>query len=118
MLQFEVDFFKKADGSCPVMEFLDSLDVKMRAKIARLILLLENNGNGLREPYSKALGEGIYELRAIQGNNITRVLYFFISGNKIILTNGFIKKTQRTPQAELDIAKRYRIEYLNRKGDC
>lgn len=115
MPQFKVDFFRKTNGSCPVKEFLDSLDAKMRAKVLRQILLLENNGYELREPYSKALGDGIFEVRAIQGNDISRVLYFFVEGNKIILTNGFIKKTQKTPHMELYAAKRYRKEYMSRK---
>ena len=64
----------------------------MRAKLFRLLELLEEKGNTLREPYSKSLDD---EIRAKQGSNITRVLYFFYIGNKIILTNGFIKKSQK-----------------------
>ena len=69
----------------------------------------------MREPYSKFLSDGIYELRAVQGNNITRVLYFFVVGQKIILTNGFVKKTQKTPESEIDLAKKYRKDYESRK---
>ena len=77
MQNFEVVFFKKENGSCPVEKFLNSLDVKMRAKLLRTISLLEKNGSQLREPYSKSLGDGIFEIRTKQGNDITRVLYFF-----------------------------------------
>ncbi len=111
---FDIDFFHKTDNSCPVAEFLDSLDYKMRAKLLRLIMLLEENGNELREPYSKSLGDGIFELRAQQGSNITRILYFFVINHKIILTNGFTKKSQKTPKAEIDLAKKYRYEYLSK----
>lgn len=111
---FDVDFFRKQDGSCPVEDFLDTLDTKMRAKILRLVMLLEQNGNELREPYSKPLGDGIFELRAKQGSDITRVLYFFVIGHKIILTNGFIKKSLKTPRSEIELAKRYRADYLSR----
>lgn len=117
MGRFKVDFYEKLDGFCPVCEFLDSLDDKMRAKLLRLIMLLEENGYELREPYSKVLGDGIFEIRAQQGNNITRVLYFFISGKRIILTNGFVKKTARAPKAEIELAKKYRMDYLMRKGE-
>ena len=41
--------------------------------------------------------------------------YFFVIGQKIILTNGFIKKTQKTPKAEIALAKKYRNDYLNRE---
>lgn len=115
MQGFEVNFFRKEDGSCPVEEFLSSLDAKMRAKILMVISLLEANGPQLREPYSKSLDDGIFELRAKQGNNITRVLYFFFVGKQVILTNGFVKKTQKTPATEITTAKKYRAEYLNRR---
>lgn len=92
---FEVEFYEKSDGTYPAEEFILSQDVKMRAKLFRLLELLELKGHELREPYSKSLSDGIFEIRAIQGNNITRVLYFFVVGKKIILTNGFVKKTQK-----------------------
>lgn len=95
MSNYIINFFKKQDGSCPVEEFLDSLDNKMRAKILLAIALLETNGPQLREPYSKPLGDGIFEIRAKQGNNITRTLYFFYDGKQIILTNGFVKKNAK-----------------------
>lgn len=68
----------------------------------------------LREPYSKHLEDGIFELRNKVGSDITRVLYFFAIGETIVLTNGFTKKTQKTPKSEIQKAKDYRNEYLNR----
>lgn len=119
MQGFEVNFFRKENGDCPIEEFLSSLDGKMRAKLLVGVALLEKNGPQLREPYSKHLGDGIFEIRAKQGNNITRALYFFFVGKQIILTNGFTKKTQKTPLAEIAAAKKYRAEFLerNRKGN-
>ena len=67
--KYEIDFYRKNDNTCPMEDFLNSLEYKMRAKMLRLIMLLEQNGNELREPYSKFLSDGIYELRARQGNN-------------------------------------------------
>ncbi len=116
MEKFSIEYYIKDDGSCPVQDFINSLDKKMRAKLLRLQLLLEQNGNTLTEPYSKHLEEGIFELRAQQGNNIARALYFFMVGQKIIITNGFIKKTQRTPKKELKLAKKYRTEYMKKVG--
>ena len=81
MQRFEVEYFEKEDGTYPAEEFILSQDVKMRAKLFRLLELLEEKGNTLREPYSKSLDDGIFEIRAKQGNNITRVLYFFYIGN-------------------------------------
>ena len=51
------------------------------------------------------------------GSNISRVLYFFYIGQYIILTNSFIKKTQKTPTNEIIKAKKYRDDYLRRKED-
>ena len=76
---------------------------------------LEENGPALREPFSKPLGDGIFEIRAKQGSNISRVLYFFVIGRKIILTNGFVKKTAKTPPGEIERAKRYRADFQRRK---
>lgn len=73
----------------------------MLAKLLGTLSLLETNGTQLREPYSKSLGDGIFELRAKQSSNITRILYFFVVGHQIILTNGFVKKTQKTPPRKL-----------------
>ena len=104
-MQFMVAFYEKSDGTKPAVEFLQSLDNKMRAKMLRAIGLLQEFGGDLREPFSKPLGDGIFELRAQVGNNISRVLYFFIVGKRIILTNGFIKKTQKTPEREIALAR-------------
>lgn len=113
---FDVEFYKKSDGTYPAEEFILSQDVKMKTKLFRLLELLELKGNELREPYSKSLSDGIFEIRANQGNNITRVLYFFVVGKKIILTNGFVKKTQKTPENEIELAKKYREDY-ERRGE-
>ena len=111
MSKFEIIFYEKEDGTMPAQDFLDSLDDKMRAKM----ILMKTNGNRLREPYSKPLDDGIMELRAVVGTNISRVLYFFVVGQKVILTNGFIKKTQKTPKKEITLAQKYREDYIARE---
>ena len=115
MAKYQVIFFEKEDGTEPAKEFLDSLDTKMLAKMARTISMLQENGAALREPYSKPLKDGIFELRAKVGSDITRVLYFFFVGRRIILVNGFVKKTQKTPKAEIDKAIAFREEYIKRE---
>lgn len=115
MQEYEIEFYDKADGSEPAKDFILSLDTKMQAKVLRTVSLLREVGPSLREPYSKSLSDGIFEIRTKFGSDITRVLYFFVIGKKIILTNGFIKKTQKTPPAEIELAKQYRADYLSRK---
>ena len=99
----------------PAKEFLLSLDYDMRAKMIRTLELLQKNGPALREPYSKELEDGIFELRAKHGTNISRLMYFCDEGRIILLTNGFVKKTQKTPKREIDLAKAYRTDYYARK---
>ena len=115
MKKFEVEFYETETGRQPAKEFLLSLDKKMRAKMLHMISILQDNGNELREPYSKHLSDGIFELRANVGSDITRVLYFFYVDRQIILTNGFIKKTMKTHPKEIVLAKKYRADYLLRR---
>lgn len=114
---FDVQFYEKTDGTRPAEEFLDSLDVKMRAKMLGTLLILQKIGNMLREPHSKPLEDGIFEVRAKVGSDITRVLYFFCVGKKIILANGFVKKQSKTPRPVIDLAKKYRADYMERYGE-
>ena len=112
--KFTVEFYEKENGEQPARDFLLSLDKKMRAKMMMIIGVLQDNGNELREPYSKHLSEGIFELRAKVGTDISRVLYFFYVDQHIVLTNGFVKKTQKTPRAVLELAKKYRDDHMRR----
>ena len=108
---YEIIFYDTNEGKCPVEAFLESLSPILQAKALRTIDLLEQNGPLLREPYSKMIGDGLLELRVKQGNDIVRLLYFFIIGKKIIITNGFTKKTNKTPVSEIELAKRYKQDY-------
>jgi phage-related protein len=110
-----VEFYENQNGEQPVKNFILSQTPKMQAKIVRNIELLAERGNELREPYSKHLEDGIFEIRSKISSDISRILYFFVFGNKIILTNGFVKKSQKTPRSEISLAKKYRNDYLNRE---
>lgn len=114
MAGFKVIAYEKENGEIPVEEFLETINPKMRAKIFGLLGILQEKGNMLREPYSKHLDDGIFELRCKFGSDITRVLYFFYYEGKIILTNGFVKKTPKTPAEEIQIAKDRRKNYIER----
>jgi phage-related protein len=114
---FEVVFYGLIDGTEPAKDFLDELDPKMFAKMIRAIEVLKAGGTTVREPYSKHLDDGIVEVRAQVGSDISRILYFFFVDHRIILTHGFIKKTQKTPRSEIERAKKYRADYLSREED-
>lgn len=112
MQGFEVIIYTKADGKTPVNEFLYSLPNKLRAKALGELKILAEYGNELREPYTKYIGDGIFELRIKQGSDIARVLHFFYDGKRIVVTNGFLKKTMKIPKREIALARRIREEYL------
>ena len=112
---FDIDFYTLPNGKKPVEVFLDSLDENMRAKAIASLTILSEYGNMLREPYSKPIGKGLFELRIKFASDITRIFYFFYVDNKIILTNGFVKKTQKTPPNEIKRAIKYKTEYEGRK---
>lgn len=111
----KIVFYTDLRGRRPVEDFLDSLDIKMRQKMLRSIKALQEMGTDLRMPLSEALGDGIFELRAQVGSNITRVMYFFFVGDRAVLTHGFVKKTQKTPVKEIERAKELRDEYIRRQ---
>ena len=111
---FETEFYRLPNGVAPIEEFLDSLSPKMRSKAVFTLSILEEHGNRLREPFSKSLGDGLFELRIKFASDITRIFYFFVVDNKIILSNGFVKKTVKTPKSELDLARKYKADYERR----
>jgi len=111
---FELLFYTLDNGTVPVEEFLDSLEPKMRVKAVRSLQLLEEFGNQLREPHSKHITDGIFEHRIKFSNDIARIFYFFIINQQIVVTNGFVKKTQKTPQSQIDLAKEYKSNFERR----
>ena len=111
---FEVNYYRTKNGKSPVADFIDSLEPKMQAKAVATIDILSEYGNHLREPYSKPMGDGLFELRIRFSDNIARIFYFFIIDNTIILTNGFIKKTAKTPKEEIALARKYKQDYERR----
>ena len=114
-MQFQVEFYETEEGRIPTQEFLDSLEPKMNAKMVGLMEILEEKGFSLREPYTAPLEDGVFELRAVQGSNIARALFFFYIEGRIVITHGFIKKTQKTPRPQIELAKKYRDDFLKRQ---
>lgn len=116
MGKFTVIFYEKEDGSKPAYDFINTLSSKMRARIYKIASTLEVYGTQARMPYSEYLKDGIFQIRAQQEGNISRVLYFFAVGQTIVLTNGFTKKTPKNPPAEIELAKKYRADYERREA--
>lgn len=117
MDNYQVIFYEADDGSAPALDYIKSQSVKMRARLYKTLDLLAEYGPRLRMPYSESLQDGIFQIRAQQEGNISRVLYFFTVGKTIVLTNGFTKKTQKTPPAEIELAKKYRADYERKEAN-
>ncbi|MEI7482579.1 MAG: type II toxin-antitoxin system RelE/ParE family toxin [Elusimicrobiota bacterium] len=111
---YYIEFYQTPCADCPASNFLAGLQVKVRAKTAKWLQLLQEEGPDLKRPYADMLRDGIRELRISFGHVEVRLLYF-IEGKTIVLTNGFLKKTQQTPALEIERAKRYRAGWLRLK---
>ena len=78
----------------------------------RLTALMIEFGPNLGMPHTRAMGEGLFELRVTGQEGLARVFYCTVVHKRIIMLHGFIKKSQKTPKRELDIAKRRLQEVL------
>lgn len=110
--KLDVKFFKTSSGNEPVREWLLSLSKQERAIIGEEILKVQYCWP-IGKPIVDNLGNGMWEVRIKLHDKIARVL-FYINQRDMILLNGFIKKTQKTPKPELDLAlKRKKIHEVN-----
>ena len=110
---YEIGFYATASNDCPVKELLAAMPEKHAAKAAKFFQLLKNEGPNLPRPYADVLRGKIRELVVDVQHHGYRFLYFF-AGRTIVITHGFLKKTQRTPPAEIDRAERYMNDWLRR----
>jgi phage-related protein len=112
---YNIIFYRDRTGKQPVKEYLIELS-KRNDKDSRInynklndyITLLKAHGLSLREPYIKHIDGNIWELKPLKN----RVLFFGYDGNEFILLHHFIKKTQKTPQAEINQAKNNMKDYI------
>lgn len=114
----KVVFFRNKLDKCPVEEFLETLDSKQAQKVTWVMGLIEDLGK-IPEQYFKKLNNtaDIWEIRVQQGSNIFRILGFFKDAVSFIATNGFQKKTQKTPAKEIKLAVKRKLDYLDRSKD-
>jgi phage-related protein len=112
----EVIFYRTDSERCPIEEFLDSLSGKQAQKVLWVLRLIQEL-DSVPSQYLKKLvnTDDIWEVRVQLGNNTFRLLGFFEDDNLIVLTNGFAKKTQKTPSQEIELAEQRKRDYLSRK---
>lgn len=102
---WQIDDVRTAAGGRPVKNFLDQLSKGAKAKVSAALTMLAREGNRLAFPKSRALGEGLHEIRVAHPEGPFRMIYCFRPGRRIVLLHAFVKRTQKTPAAELDLAR-------------
>lgn len=117
-MEFQIVFFKDNNGKSPIEEFLDELERKNQSLFDQILKSFEKLKNRVyhKEPLSKYLETGLWELRVKSGSDILRVIYTFDKGQIIILLHIFIKKKQKTPIRELEEARK-RLKIVKERGD-
>lgn len=105
-MRFSIEFYETADGRRPVEDFLDALKDSDPDDFAAMLAGLHKlqSRQNHREPLSKSLGQGLYELRHV-GKLNTRILWFFQKGARIIAVHGIRNKGQKIASHDLDTAR-------------
>ncbi|MCF8152765.1 MAG: type II toxin-antitoxin system RelE/ParE family toxin [Rhodoferax sp.] len=107
-MAFDVSYFHER-----VLNEVQSWPVDVLADYARLIELLTEHGPSLRMPHSRAFGDGLFEVRPRGRSGIGRAFYCFLLGKRVVVLHAFIKKTQQTPDKELNLARKRLKELLH-----
>jgi phage-related protein len=115
-MDFSVEFYEMGGGRCPVQEFLDVLKRTDPGDFAAVLAGLAKlrNRQYHREPLSRALGGGLFELRHV-GKLNTRVLWFFAKGRRIIAVHGIRNKGQAIRARDLDTARERMCDWQARQ---
>jgi phage-related protein len=114
----DVVLYRTRSGRCPVTEFLDSLTAKQADKVVWVLGIVLTHER-LPANYFKKLAdtEGLWEVRVQYAGDEFRLIGFFDEGRVIVLVSGFVKKTEKTPVLEIELAHQRQRDYLSRKDD-
>jgi phage-related protein len=114
-MEFTVEFYQTVNGHSPVREFLLQLKASDPDDFAAVAAGLEKlrQRQNHREPLTKALADGLFEMRHV-GKLNTRVLWFFVKGRRIIAVHGIRNKGRAIPIRDLDTARERRRDWKKR----
>jgi phage-related protein len=107
-MNYTIEYFHKR-----VKAEIEGWPVSIMADFARIAELLMEFGPNLRMPHSRAMGDGLFEVRPRGREGIGRAMYCFVVGQRVVILHAFIKKTQATPEHELKIARNRMKEVQN-----
>jgi phage-related protein len=117
-MDFSVEFYETKEGRCPVQEFLNDLrssDLDDHSAVLAGLARLRSRQNH-REPLSKAVGDGLFELRHL-GKLNTRVFWFFMKGCRIVAVHGIRNKGRAIPTRDVATARARMADWLRRNGN-
>jgi phage-related protein len=115
-MEFSVEFYETRNGASPGREFLDELKTSDPDDFAAVLAGLAKlrNRQYHREPLSKALGDGLFELRHV-GKLNTRVLWFFVKNRRIVAVHAIRNKGQAVPARDLATARERMLDWQKRE---
>lgn len=96
---WKVDFYEGVED-----EIL-SMPPKMQARMIKLLELIEQHGANLGPPHTDSMGDGLFEIRAKSQEGIGRGLFCYLKGKHIYVLRAFIKKSNKTPKKEIELAR-------------
>ncbi len=99
-MSFQIEYFNQAAKAV-----FDKWPAGLKARYLALLIRMETFGPDLGMPHTRAMGEGLFEVRAKAGEGIGRAFYCTLVGKRIVVLHGFIKKTDKTPAKEIQIAR-------------
>lgn len=109
-MNWKIEFFNET-----VQDETLTFPDKILAKMLHIFEMIQENGPNLGKPYTDAFGDGLFEIRAKGQEGIGRSFFCYASGTKIVILHSFVKKTQKMPQKEIDIALKRKKEIDNEK---
>lgn len=112
----EIQFYRLPSGRRPVEEFIDSLSPRLAQKLTWVLGLIEELELVPIQYLKKLEGSSdLWEVRASVGRENVRVICFFDGSNLVVLTHGIMKKTERLPKRDIDLAEKRKADYLRRR---
>lgn len=99
-MAWEIGFFGDVE------EDILGLPPKLQARMIRLLELMAKHGANLGEPHTKAMGDGLFEIRAKAREGIARGLFCYMDGQSIVILHVFIKKSNKTPRKDIELARK------------
>ena len=111
---WEVIFYETPHGVRPAEEWLQEQGPKVGARFGRVFDLLEEHGTNVKGPYVAHVRGKLWEVRVEQEKVQRRLLYFTALGRKFVILHGYVKKTQKAPPREIEVAEQRMKDYMNR----